>query len=101
NADPTDRAASAGPQTGPPLCALAGAEGSESGQPLSQLLEVFHGGAEILLRQGGLSTPRETAGHAAQGTAGPGASGLRWESPETGRLRRPPRQSRLADPAQT
>ena len=45
NADPAQRIASAGPQTGPPLPAPARASGDESRQSDPELHEVFHGAA--------------------------------------------------------
>ena len=70
------------------------------GNPDPGLLEVFHGAAEILLRQGGIPAPREAAGHAAQGAARAGAAELRRLRPDPGRLGGPARHSRLADPAE-
>ncbi len=100
NADPAERIASAGPQTGPPIPAPARASGDESRQPDPELHEVFHGAAKVLLRQGGLRTPREAADHAAQGAARAGAEGLRLVRVEAGRLGRSARHARLAVPAE-
>ena len=56
DADPAERTAGAGPQTGAPIPALARAQGDESRQSDPELHEVHDGAEEILLRRGGVSS---------------------------------------------
>ena len=67
----------AGPQAGPPIPAPARAQGDESRQPDPELLEVFHGAAEILLRQGGVSNAARSCWPCRSRSCPRGAAGLR------------------------
>ena len=101
DADPAKRTAGAGPETGLAVPALARAQGDESRAiRSSNYMKCMMEQKNFFFDEEAFRAPREAAGDAARGAARAGAEGIRPVRAEPGRLGRPARQSRLADPAE-